>query len=234
MPGTKADDYTGLYAGFNSPISQLDCGSKCAPYNENGIPFCCDTRHIIPSAYLDEWDFLKTHTDLWHLWESNQVEMANQIQQQVPPGQVLIECLGYASCQRNFRSITCRTFPFFPFITQKGEFIGISYYWEFEDRCWVISNLQVVKPEFIQEMIATMDVLFYRYPTEVEQYRYHSATMRRVFSRRGRQITIFGRDGNAYKTSPKTGFTRHIPIQKFPKFGVYKIAASLPYPGEID
>ena len=27
----------------------------------------------------------------------------------------------------------------------QGEFVGLTYYWVFEDRCWIISNMQVVE-----------------------------------------------------------------------------------------
>ena len=146
MPEHTPDFFFNLYTGFSAPISKLDCGKNCAPYNENHIPFCCDTRHSLPVAYEDEWEYLKAHTDLWHLWNPRQPEHRRHMEKQVPPGQVLIECLGYTLCQRNFRSITCRAFPFYPYFSGEGEFIGVSYYWEYEDRCLVISNLRVVTP----------------------------------------------------------------------------------------
>ena len=45
------EEFTTIYAGFHAPIAELDCGRKCSPYNEYAIPFCCDIRHTVPTAY---------------------------------------------------------------------------------------------------------------------------------------------------------------------------------------
>ena len=61
--------YQNLYCWFDSPITKLNCGDKCAPFNENNIPFCCDIRQTVPSVHLSEWEFLSSNTDLWHEWD---------------------------------------------------------------------------------------------------------------------------------------------------------------------
>ena len=107
-------DFAKIYANFEAPITAFDCGRKCAPYNEYGVPFCCDTDHAIPTAYLLEWVYLEPNTDLWHLWEDDDPDETARLRAETPDGQVLIECLGHQLCQRGFRSITCRAFPFLP------------------------------------------------------------------------------------------------------------------------
>ena len=226
-------DFSDLYAGFHSPITALDCGQKCAPYNENGVPFCCDTRHAVPTAYRQEWDYLQTHTDLWHKWQAEHPNETARLQAQTPLNQVLIECQGYLLCQRTFRSFTCRAFPFFPYIDQNDCFIGISYYWDYEDRCWVISNLQAVTSQYLAEFIHTYEFIFSTRSTEFENFRYHSQVMRRVFSRKRRAIPLLHRNGVAYKVSPRSGRLRRIPAEGFPRFGPYALAARLPFPDEI-
>ena len=232
MPDLTSGDFAALYPRFNAPIAALDCGARCAPYNERGVPFCCDTRHAVPTAYLPEWEFLKESTDLWHLWEAEQPAETARLQDQTPPGQVLIECLGHRLCQRGYRSITCRSFPFFPYNTRAGEFIGLSYYWEYEDRCWVISNLQIVSPDYRAEFIAAFDWLFEKWPDERESFRYHSTMMRRIFGRRGRAIPLLHRNGEAYKITPRNGRLRRVPVESLPKFGSYKLAAQMPFSDE--
>ena len=74
MPDIDPEEFTTIYAGFRSPIAELDCGRKCAPYNENAVPFCCDTRHAVPTAYKSEWVYLQANTDQWHLWEGENFE----------------------------------------------------------------------------------------------------------------------------------------------------------------
>ena len=222
-----------LYKGFYSPITALDCGSKCAPYNEKGVPFCCDTGHAVPTAYKDEWDYLQSNTDLWHLWEVADEKESARIRSKTPPGQVLIECKGYLLCQRQFRSLTCRSFPFFPYFDKMGSFLGLSYYWEYEDRCWVISHLDQISTIFIQEFIRTYHSLFESQPEERNSFQYHSAVMRRIFGRKKRAIPLIDPQGRFYKITPRNGRKRFIHPEYLPKFGPYLIAAKLPFPDEI-
>ncbi|HEX7973631.1 MAG TPA: hypothetical protein VF498_04410, partial [Anaerolineales bacterium] len=194
-----------MYSRFQAPITALNCGDKCAPHNERGVPFCCDTYHAVPTAYQAEWEYLQNHTDLWHLWESDDPEETAELQKQTPTGQVLVGCQGAKLCQRGFRSITCRAFPFFPYLTRSGEFIGLSYYWEYEDRCWVISNLHLVSPGYRAEFITAYEELFEKMPEERENFRYHSMIMRRIFGRRKRSIPLLHQNGGAYKVTPRNG-----------------------------
>jgi len=233
MSDPALNDFAALYASFHQPIALLDCGQKCSPYNQHAIPFCCDTRHAIPTAYLLEWEYLRAQTDLWHLWQAPEEQETARLREQTPVGQVLIACQGYTHCQRHYRSLTCRAFPFFPYLNLKGDILGLSYYWEYEDRCWVISHLDQVSPHYLSEFIATYDALFQAYPAEKEAFRYHSSLMRRVFSRRRRAIPLLHKNGFAYKISPSNGRLRKLPITAFPQFGPYQVASRLPFPDEV-
>ncbi len=226
-------DYTVLYERFQAPIAMLDCGRRCAPRNERGVPFCCDTRHAVPTAYQDEWAYLAENTDLWHLWEPDDSSVTARLRAQTPDDQVLIECLGHEFCQREFRSLTCRAFPFFPYITLDGAFVGLSYYWEYEGRCWVISNLHVVTPEYRAQFVAAYEALFALRPEELENFRYNSIVMRRAFGRQRRAVPLLHRNGGAYKVTPRNGRMRRVPVEGLPAFGPYKVAAELPFADEL-
>jgi hypothetical protein len=228
----KRVGFATLYASFRSPIAEFDCGKRCAPYNENGVPFCCDTGHAVPTAYQEEWQYLQGHTDLWHPWKAEDSKETERLRSETPDEQVLIACQGHMHCQRGFRALSCRAFPFFPYITADDEFIGLSYYWDFEDRCWIISNLHVVQPIYRQEFVSAYDMIFERTPGERQNYLYHSHVMRQAFIKRRRSIPLLHRDGSNYKISPSSGKMRHSSLENMPKFGVYKIAAGLPFPGE--
>jgi hypothetical protein len=228
----KPADFARLYAQFDAPITALDCGRKCAPYNEYGVPFCCDVEHAIPTAYTTEWAYLQPNTDLWHLWEDDDPEETERLRAETPDGQVLIECLGHQHCQRNYRSMTCRAFPFFPYITLEREFIGLSYYWEYEDVCWVINHLQVVTPAYIREFVAAYDWIFAHLPGELENFRYHSMIMRRIFGRRKRAIPLLHRDGGSFAVTPRDGSMAAVDPEQLPKHGPYEIAALMPFPDE--
>jgi hypothetical protein len=229
----QKDFFSGLYARFEAPITALDCGKKCAPYNEHGVPFCCDTRHAVPVAYNQEWAYLNAKTDLWHIWQGADPEETRQLEDETPDGMVLIACLGHTLCQRGYRSLTCRAFPFFPYLDAEKEFLGLSYYWEYADRCWVISNLQVVSPEYRGQFVEAFEDLFAQMPQERESYARHSAHMRRVFLRQRRTIPLLHRDGCTYKISPRTGKLRQIDTASLPKYGPYRIMAQLPFPDEL-
>jgi hypothetical protein len=216
-----------------TPITVFDCGKKCAPFNEYGVPFCCDTGHTIPTAYLPEWTYLEGNTDLWHLWEGDDPQETEELCAQTPDEQVLIECLGHQLCQRDFRSITCRAFPFFPYITKESEFIGLSYYWEYEDRCWVINHLEVVTPAYVQEFVAAHDLIFRQIPSELENFRYYAIIMRRIFGRQKRTIPLLHRDGRAFAIKPKDGTFEPVDPLQLPKYGPYAIAAEMPFPDEL-
>jgi hypothetical protein len=221
-----------IYADFDAPIASLDCGESCAPYNERGVPFCCDIQHAVPTAYQQEWEYLKSNTNLWHIWEADDPELTLELAKQAAPNQMLIECQGHVFCQRNFRAITCRAFPFYPYITREGEFVGISYYWEYENRCWVISNLDDVSKQYLNQFITAFEHLFTEYPDEWEQFRNQSILARRVFGRRRRAIPVLHRNGQWYKITPRNGHMRKTLAVDLPKFGPYKIAAGLPFHGE--
>lgn len=225
-------DFTSLYARFEAPIAALDCGERCAPYNERGAPFCCDLGHAVPSAYQAEWEHLQAHSDQWRPYQGRSERETERILAQTPDGQLALACRGAALCVRSYRAITCRSFPFFPYITRQGDFIGLSYYWEYEDRCWVISNLKVVTPEYRRQFIDIYDELFARMPDEHETFRQFSTTMRRSFARRRRAIPLLHRNGNVYKVTPRNGRLRRVDPATLPAFGPYEIARALPFPDE--
>lgn len=233
MSVLKPADIASLYADFDAPIAAFDCGRKCAPYNEYGVPFCCDTSHAIPTAYQAEWAYLETNTDLWHLWEGDDPAETRELRAETPVGQHLIECLGHRYCQRNFRSVTCRAFPFFPYITRDGEFIGLSYYWQYEERCWVINYLEVVTPAYVQQFVAAYDWIFENISGELGNFRYHSIIMRRVFGRQKRAIPLLHRNGGVFAVTPKDGSLEPLDPARLPKQGPYEIAARMPFPDEV-
>jgi len=225
-------NFAHFYQHFNAPITAFDCGKKCAPYNENNVPFCCDTRHAVPTAYYAEWDYLKNNTDLWHVWQLDDDNETDRLRAEAPEGQVLIECQGHLLCQRNFRSIICRAFPFFPYLTREGDFIGLSYYWEYEDRCWVVNNLDAVTTEYVADFIAAFEKLFTHMPAERETFQYHSTIMRRLFGHRKRPLPLLHREGYPAEVITRTGEVRPVDPKKWPKYGPYDIAAELLFPDE--
>jgi len=232
MFGISPVSFADIYAGFHSPIALLNCGDKCAPFNENNVPFCCDIKHAVPSAYQSEWIYLQENSDLWQSWKPENNNDFHQLNSEKPSNQVLLQCKGHLECQRNFRTLTCRAFPFFPYIDRYGNFIGISYYWDYANRCWIISNLNCVTQEYLQEMITTFDKLFEQVPNEKVNFKYHSMIARRVFGRWHQTITLLHRDGHIYAVTPATGDLRVLDRDNMEKFSPYDIVGELPFPDE--
>ena len=202
----SAKDFKSLYQGFNAPISRFDCGRKCAPLN-GGEPVCCSTQNAVPVVHKVEFDFLKTRTDLWSKFKPYDYA-TREIVAELTPDCTAITCKGARHCERDNRTIACRGFPFYPYITRQREFVGIGTYWVFEDRCWVMSNLQIVDRAFIDEFVATYEALFVKDPSEFTTYVDFSASARRVFSRWKRDIAILGRKGDLLIVDPPTGEIR--------------------------
>ncbi len=228
----RDEDFQALYAQFSNPIAQFDCGSKCAPYNERGVPFCCDTRHSVPTAYQAEWQYLQENTELWHLWEAGDSKETQRLRDETPDGMILIECQGHLRCQREFRSMTCRGFPFYPYINSKNEFLGLAYYWEYEERCWVINHLDIVTLEYRAEFVQVYDYLFTKEPKERKNFAYHAQVMRTMFTEFKRQIPILHRDENAYLINPVNEQMESVSPENLPKFGPHEVAAMMPFPDE--
>lgn len=226
MPSRTPLQWHEIYAGFEAPVSRFDCGRRCAPHN-GGVPVCCSTRHAVPIVYVDEWKHLEQRTDLWHLFRPYHAP-TRAMDEELTPDVRLIECKGVQHCQREYRSLSCRAFPFFPYLTRDEEFIGLSYYWTFEKLCWVISNLQIVTREYLLQFVTTYDLLLQNRPEERQSYREHSAKMRRVFSRWKRSIPLLHRDGGFYWITPGTGQLTPTLPGEFPRHGPYREQAPAP------
>jgi len=216
-----------LYDAFASPICDLDCGSQCAPHNPNGKPFCCDICHAVPAAYQEEWQYVQAQTNLWHLWRGDECQQAgigkqDELLEETPEGMMLLACLGPEHCQRPFRALSCRQFPFFPYVTADYRFLGLAYDWEFETNCWMISHLEMVTPAYRREFVESHDQLFAYSQDAFESYQVLSEQMRAVFSARRRRIPLLHRSGGFYLLSPGSERIQRVEPKKLRRFGPYR------------
>lgn len=223
-----------LYKDFSSPLTSLNCGEKCGPYNDYGVPVCCDIQLLVPAAYEDEWVYLEKSTDLWHTWGSDRGDDSGDLEQDLQGAQVLLECLGYQRCQRPYRSITCRAFPFYPYLNNKGEFSGLAYYRDFQEQCWIISNLDKISLDFIKEFQAVYLKLFDIYPDTRADYFEYSAYLRDQCSRRSENLILISFSGIIHLVDPATENISEINPQDLDSFGPFKITNELVFPDEIN
>ncbi len=216
-----------LYADFDAPIDRLDCGRKCAIHNPTGKPFCCDICQAVPAAYRAEWDYLQPRTDLWHEWRGNECGPGSpgekaRLLESTPDSMILLACLGPDRCQRTFRALSCRQFPFFPYVTPDYQFAGLACEWEFETRCWVLSNLKRVSPRYREEFLRTFDGIFALFQEEFDAYARHSERLRIHYREAGRRFPLLHRNGRYYLVSPGSGRMRRVDPAGLPRFGPYK------------
>ena len=222
-----------LYQEFSLPLSGIDCGEKCGPFNDYGIPVCCDIKLVIPSAYDLEWEYLRAETELWHLWQGSGAIEQEELIQDVQPGQQLLQCLGHHSCQRSYRSITCRAFPFYPYLDRAGDLLGLAYYREFRDQCWIISNLSVVTAEYKEQFQRTFGKLFQRYPDTKENYLHFSSYMRGQVADAGENLTLLDFSGRVFRVNPISEQVREISYRDLENYGPFGIIKDLIFPDEI-
>jgi hypothetical protein len=215
-----------LYDRFHAPITALDCGAMCAPHNPNAKPFCCDICCAVPVAYQPEWAYLRANTELWHAWRGDEcaAEAADPaaLLPETPEGMLLLACQGPAHCQRPYRALSCRQFPFFPYLTSDFRFIGLAYDWDYEPTCWVISSLDQVTTAYREEFVRAFDGLFNLWPAELDSYANLSEEMRAVFATRRRRIPILHRSGHTYLLSPSSERLRRVEASQLPRFGPYR------------
>jgi hypothetical protein len=214
-----------LYDGFDTSVAALDCGQQCAPHNPSGKPFCCDICHAVPATYRPEWEYLQSNTNLWHVWRGDECPQGPDVQllqAEAPDEMVLLACLGPQACQRPFRALSCRQFPFFPYVTSDYRFVGLAYEWEFEPVCWVISNLGAVTEAYRREFVETHDRLFALEQEIFENYAYHSERMRAHFADERRRIPLLHRNGGFYLVSPGSERMACVTAEKLPRFGFYR------------
>lgn len=209
----SARDYAAVYSGFTAPISKIyNCGSKCAPFN-GGVPVCCDTGHAIPMVEKSEYALLKRRTKMWKPFVARTPDQKAEIADLKGSDSCAVECRGAEFCERDNRSLACRSFPFFPYFDAEKNFVGLAHYWNFEGLCWIIHNLTIVEKPFIDQFIRMHEFIFEKDDGWRETYLGHSSAMRGVYSRRGEKFAVILRDGSYRWVLPKSG-GRMIPATK--------------------
>jgi hypothetical protein len=189
---------------------------------------------VIPSAYQEEWDYLREESDLWRPWRGSTQNEGDKITEDLQDGQVLIQCLGYEDCQRDFRTITCRAFPFFPYLTSSGDFIGLAYYQDFRKECWIISNLAVVSEHYKREFFTLYKRLFYLFPETKTAFIEFSSFMRQTSANNKEDLVVMGFSGELFFIESRTEEIKSGQYSELEAYGPFKVAREMSFPDEID
>lgn len=190
----RPEDFEALYAGFASPPARFDCGKKCAPFNE-GVPFCCDSGWVVPVACREEWKFLESRTRLWHEFRPRTSPELAMVEEVDAEQSVFIECRGALHCERENRSVSCRTFPYEPYFDGDENLLGLVYNRVLEDKCYLVDRHRVATKKYVGEFLRFFDRLFELLPAERELYIAQSRRYRRTMSRRKRPLVVLTPDG---------------------------------------
>ncbi len=218
--------YAELYRRFQAPISKVyDCGKKCAPLN-NGTPFCCDAENAIPIVEKSEYALLQSRSDLWKPFKPRDKQQANEVADLKGSDCRAVECKGAAHCERDNRSLACRSFPYYPYFNAQKELIGLAHYWSFEGSCWIIHNLTIVELPFIQQFVASHEYLFKTDPAWRDTYIGQSSTHRGVYSKRKKKFPVIARNGDYFWVLPNSG-GEMVPAKKSE---LYELRAGFPGP----
>ena len=190
----RPKDFEALYAGFASPPARFDCGKKCAPFNE-GVPFCCDSGWVVPVAYRAEWKFLESRTRLWHEFRPRTSPELAMVEEVDAEQSVFIECRGALHCERENRSVSCRTFPYEPYFDGDENLLGMVYNRVLEGKCYLVDRHRVATKKYIGEFLRFFDRLFELLPGERELYIAQSRRYRQKMSRKKRPLVVLTPDG---------------------------------------
>lgn len=189
----KQHDFEALYKSFDAPITDFDCGQLCAPLN-GGVPVCCKSEDVIPVLYVGEFKRLLERTQLW---ETFQPQNAHERRLVADNGEYqLAVCKGVAHCERENRSLNCRSFPFLPYVDHDGAVQGLVYdYDSAEGKCPLVELPQVVTKRYISEALSFWSQILVKSPEEQRFYGDESAGLRRRFAREGTGVPVLVEDG---------------------------------------
>ena len=103
---------------------------------------------------------------------------------------VFIECRGVAHCERENRSVSCRTFPYEPYFDNEENLLGLIYNRVLENKCYLVDRHRVVTKKFVDEFLRFFNRLFELLPAERELYMAQSRLYRQKMSRRKKPLVV--------------------------------------------
>jgi hypothetical protein len=179
-----------FYRLLSVPMTDFDCGSKCAPDND-GVPYCCDREQVTPVLFRDEY---RWHREQGTFWKKMPIKTKQEkkLVEETCTYNVFSLCPGVKNCRRTLRSLSCRMFPFEPFLDKKGSVIGLVYQDGDNERCPLIGkSRRFYNQAYISNAIRVWQELVDTFPEEKEMYLRESRRRKRLATRTGKPLTIF-------------------------------------------
>jgi hypothetical protein len=177
---------------LRSPVVAFDCGTLCAPGN-GGVPVCCHSPTVLPVLYRAELALLQRRSDLWRRYVPEGDDA--QLMREQRPCDTFAVCKGHLHCERDNRSLACRTFPFEPYLDHDGKLAGLVFAYEIAHLCPLVRSEHQILPEFVQQCCRMYRRLFELDQAERAFYAGASRALRRSFGRMHAEIPVFTEQG---------------------------------------
>lgn len=183
------DEIAYYYTLLDVELTEFDCGELCKGDN-GGKPFCCQVENAVPFLYKAEFELLRKRTDLWKVWKPQTPEQKELKKSHEDKHTLFCECKGVEYCERNNRSVSCRTFPLEPYIDKRGVFVGLVFMKEFSHGCPLIKRPKDIRQEFIDNHYIFWEKLMLRKPDELETYTKSSRSYRASRQKTGKKFPV--------------------------------------------
>lgn len=178
-----------FYELLDESLTPYDCGKLCAPSN-GGEPLCCQVENAVPMLYREEFEYLQKRTELWDRWKPKTTIDKKMKREDETRILIFCECKGVQHCERENRSVGCRTFPLEPYFDEKGEFVGLIFMKEFRNKCPLISRLKDIKQPVIDKHYEFWTLIMEIKKDEFDLYKSTSRGWRISATKRGTKLPI--------------------------------------------
>lgn len=163
-------DLESFYKLLDTPLTRYNCGKLCSPDNM-GTPFCCIVENAVPLLYREEYKYLSQRSDLWKRWKPKSSQNKKLKAENENHIAIFCECKGAAFCERENRSISCRTFPLEPYITNDNKFVALIFMKEFRDHCPLLNRIVDIQQKVIENHYQFWEKIFELRPEEFDIYK---------------------------------------------------------------
>ena len=179
-----------FYRMLSVQMTDFDCGKHCAPQN-NDVPYCCDREKVVPVLFKDEYECHRKKGAFWRKMPI-QTKADKKLVQDTCSYNVFAVCPGVQNCHRPLRALSCRLFPFEPFLDDKGCVLGLVYQ-NGENACCSLMGKpqQVYKQTYIRNCVRVWQELINIFPEEKDMYIRESRKRKRQAARTGKPSSFF-------------------------------------------
>lgn len=178
-----------FYDLLDESLTPYDCGKLCSPKN-GGEPLCCSVENAVPMLYREEFEYVSRRSELWHRWKPKTDVDKKQKKEDETEVLIFCECKGIAHCERENRSICCRTFPLEPYLDTDGKLVGLIFMREFRNKCPLMTRMADIKQSVIDKHFEFWTLMLAKKGDELDLYKSTSRGWRISATKRGVKLPI--------------------------------------------